>query len=57
MLTDSELPLLLIAKLTYFFVSLPDQLPLVRNKNKAISTIDQKEENMLQYTNLLEQLE
>jgi hypothetical protein len=56
-LTDSELPLLLIAKLTYFFVSLPDQLPLVRNKNKAISTIDQKEENMLQYTNLLEQLE
>ncbi len=57
MLTDSELPLLLIAKLTYFFVSLPDQLPLVRNKNKAISTIDQKEENMLQYANLLEQLE
>jgi hypothetical protein len=56
-LTDSELPLLLIAKLTYFFVSLPDQLPLVRNKNKAISTIDQKEENMLQYANLLEQLE
>lgn len=29
----------------------------MRNKHKAISTIDQNEENMLQRTNLLEQLE
>jgi len=42
-LTDSEIPLLLIAKLTYYFVSLPDQLPLVRNKAK--SSIDGSQES------------
>ena len=27
-LSDSEIPLLIIAKLTYYFVQLPEQLPL-----------------------------
>jgi len=56
-LTDSEMPMLLVAKLTYFFVSLPEQLILLRDKNHVGMIPNFSEENYLESTNLLDQVE